>query len=104
MSILINGLKAPKDDESMIIVLVREEAIDCYDGYGTKIAEAVELPDHGDLIDRDALMDGWWHLKDAVKYGNKNSEQLHHSYSTMMMYEIADEIDDAPVVIPAERK
>lgn len=35
---------------------------------------------------------------DAVKYGNKSAEQQHDSYSTMMMYEIADIIDDVPEV------
>lgn len=63
----------------------------------------VEVPTpHGRLIDADALMDGWMHLRDAIKYGNKNAEQQRHSYSTMMMYEIANEIDDAPTIIEAE--
>jgi len=34
----------------------------------------------------------------AVKYGNKTAEQQHNSYSTLMMYEIANYIDDAPSV------
>ena len=45
-------------------------------------------------------------LSDAVKYGNKNAEQSSFSYSTPMMYEIADEIDDAPsfeTELPIER-
>ena len=33
-------------------------------------------------------------LKDCTKYGNKNAEQQAESYSTMMMYEIADLVDD----------
>ena len=33
-------------------------------------------------------------LKDCTKYGNKNAEQQAASYSTMMMYEIADLVDD----------
>ena len=48
-------------------------------------------------IDADALFNwGKFKLSGAVKYGNKDAEQQHFSYSTMMMYEIADEIDDAP--------
>lgn len=49
------------------------------------------------LIDADALMKSIG-CEDATKYGNKTAEQQHNSYSTMMMYEIADEIDDAPTI------
>lgn len=57
-----------------------------------------------DLIDRDALLKDMG-LTDAVKYGNKDSEQQTRSYSTWMSYEIADAIQDAPAVnrwIPVE--
>ena len=33
-------------------------------------------------------------LKNCTKYGNKNAEQQEKSYSTMMMYEVADLVDD----------
>lgn len=33
-------------------------------------------------------------LKNCTKYGNKNAEKQAESYSTMMMYEIADLVDD----------
>ena len=33
-------------------------------------------------------------LKDCTKYGNKNAKQQEHSYSTMMMYEVADLVED----------
>ena len=41
-------------------------------------------------------------LTKCVKYGNENAEQQYDSYSTMMMYEIADEIEDAPTVDAVE--
>mgnify|MGYP003516362991 FL=1 len=47
------------------------------------------------LIDADLLLEQY-NLKDATKYGNKDAEQQAHSYSTMMLYEIADMIEDAP--------
>lgn len=47
------------------------------------------------LIDADALLEQY-NLKDATKYGNKDAKQQAHSYSTMMLYEIADMIEDAP--------
>ena len=33
-------------------------------------------------------------LSDCMKYGNKDAEQQNKSYSTMMMYEVADLVDD----------
>ena len=33
-------------------------------------------------------------LKDCTKYGNKNAKQQDKSYSAMMMYEVADLVDD----------
>jgi hypothetical protein len=51
------------------------------------------------LIDADALFNwGRYKLSDAVKYGNKDTDQGNFSYSTLMMYEIADEIADAPTI------
>jgi len=68
------------------------------------IANGTPLPEHyGDLIDRNELLKQYG-LENAVKYGNKDAEQQKHSYSTMMMYEIADMIDDAETVIPATKE
>lgn len=41
----------------------------------------------------------------ATKYGNKTPVQLIKSYSTLMLYEIADAIDDVPAadVVPVVR-
>ena len=47
------------------------------------------------LIDADLLLEQY-NLNDATKYGNKDAKQQAHSYSTMMLYEIADMIEDAP--------
>lgn len=51
----------------------------------------------GDLISRKALLEEY-DLKNCVKYGNKNNKQQTHSYSTLMMYEVADMIREAPAV------
>ena len=34
-------------------------------------------------------------LADAIKWGNNDAEQQRWSYSTMMMYEIAEEVENA---------
>lgn len=51
-----------------------------------------------EYIAREALMKNFCgcDLTKCVKYGNKDAGQQQYSYSTMMMYEIADEIMDAP--------
>jgi len=57
-----------------------------------------------ELISRQALMRNFcgYDLNECVKYGNKTAEQQNNSYSTMMMYEIANEIEDAPAVDAVE--
>ena len=54
------------------------------------------------LIDADALLEQY-NLKDATKYGNKDAEQQANSYSTMMLYEIADMIEDAPTAYDTDK-
>ena len=54
------------------------------------------------LIDADALLEQY-NLNDATKYGNKDAEQQAHSYSTMMLYEIADMIEDAPTAYDVDK-
>ena len=54
------------------------------------------------LIDADALLEQY-SLKDAKKYGNKDAEQQAHSYSTMMLYEIADMIEGAPTAYDTDK-
>ena len=68
------------------------------------IRKGTPLPEHhGDLIDRNELLKQYG-LENATKYGNKNADQQKHSYSTMMMYEIADMIKDAETIIPATKE
>ena len=54
------------------------------------------------LIDADVLLEQY-NLKDATKYGNKDAEQQAHSYSTMMLYEIADMIEGAPTAYDPDK-
>lgn len=66
------------------------------------IVKGTLLPkNHGRLIDADELI-RQYKLDEATKYGNKNAKQQAYSYSTMMLYEIADMIDDAPIIIEAD--
>ena len=40
-------------------------------------------------------------LKNCTKYGNKNAKQQAESYSTMMMYEVEDLVDDLIEIVKA---
>ena len=41
-------------------------------------------------------------LSDCTKYGNNNAEQQEKSYSTMIMYEVADLVDDLIEIVKQE--
>ena len=41
-------------------------------------------------------------LSDCTKYGNKDAEQQNKSYSTMMMYEVSDSVDDLIEIVKQE--
>lgn len=49
------------------------------------------------LIDADALKKNMG-VAEAVKHGNKTEKDWQYSYNTLMRYEIADAIDDAPTI------
>ena len=55
MSVLIKGMKKPRDKDVILRIDSKGEVY-IYGGYPTEIHEAVELPDHGDLIDSDVLI------------------------------------------------
>lgn len=82
MSILIKGLKMPKDKPLRIVLNPNGQL---FVDHGTTFTEceAVELPDHGDLVERDIV----W--RDMVQ--------------TESFQEAQNAIWKAPVVIPAER-
>ena len=104
MSILIKGMDMPTNMGAMITIWPDGQVDKMANSFGGKTEQfrAVEVPvPHGRLIDADAETKRWG-LDKATKYGNETAEQQHFSYSTMMMYEIADILDDATTVIESE--
>lgn len=94
MSILIKGLKMP--EKGLLEVIIATDGIvyeldrpliDTEHASVSRIHDAVELPDHGDLIDRDAL---------------KNELFTDTTDCDLEMIEF-EYVSAAPVVIPAER-
>lgn len=117
MSVLIKGMEMPSECRKCFMMDYAMTGETYCEVNGKTLAESyrpiefdgrpdwcplVELPEkHGRLIDADTIMEQWG-LDKATKYRNETAEQQHFSYSTMTMYEIADILDDAPVVIEAE--
>ena len=88
--------KAIKNDGVQSHIALADEII----ANGTPINE-------GDMISREGIrkaLNEAFDCEDATKYGNKNAEQQSKSYSTLMLYEIANIVEDccdnAPTVEP----
>ena len=80
MSIIIKGVKKPNNGYTMGILLYPNgDAFILSNEIPVKICKAIELPPHGDLIDRDAFLVE--HQDDYTDY-----------------------IRDAPVIIPREER
>ena len=108
MSVLIKGLKMPKDCIKCPLCLFTDGHWKCLadgshaDFGGTCIPQncpLVELPDHGDLIDRSMLIGGFadWYIQESPMYLG-DSKVVAETIGDAMKA-----IEAAPVVIPAER-
>lgn len=114
MSILIKGLKMPEDGEFLDLVITADGVVRAYDKEDEKIAEAVELPDHGDLIEKDQLFKKAEEREEQAiaeleryKLGETNWEQTERVKWRIARLErigFKHDIANAPVVIPAERE
>ena len=71
--------------------------------YGQAMAVAFEALKQADGLDKIKAeieeIEKNYGLDKATKYGNENAEQQRLSYSTMMMYEVADLVDDIKEII-----
>lgn len=101
MSVLIKGLAIPSDGERLKVLIAANGQVIVSKGTYYEEYEAVELPDHGDLIDRDAMRKDW-KFSDSCNRCERDAYrcQCHEEMSTM---DVCGMLDDAPVVIPAER-
>lgn len=101
MSVLIKGAKPPNgcrwcyfSEDSKCALIVGCDFDDTNGWKRRKDCPLIELPDHGDLIDRDELMMKMW---EASAYAPN-----HCSWVNARVV-FAKDVEDAPVVIPAER-
>lgn len=91
MSILIKGVDLPKGGWYLDLVITADGVVRDYGDEDEQIAEAVELPDHGDLIDKD---------KFYIDLMDRGVDYVQTDDYT----EICQAVCNAPVVIPAERR
>lgn len=104
MSILIKGLKMPKSCCDCIFDVWGACLININTEPKNKLTHScplIELPDHGDLIDRDALRQEM-RLSDSCKRCERDAYKCQY-YDEMTVMDVCERIDDAPVVIPEER-
>ena len=87
MGVYIKGIEMPTgNDELRLIIHSNGQVIISHQTYYEE-AEAVPVPPHGDLIDRDALLD---------------TATIHWSQTTNESCFPIDEIEYAPTVIPKD--
>ena len=77
MSILIKGMEMPTDSFIRIILYPNGQAVKA-NAVDYEEFEAIPVPPHGDLIDRDALIkDGWLNLhKEVMRMGGYAIHEL----------------------------
>ena len=72
MSVLIKGMKMPKDGERLKVRIYADGQVIVDKGTYYEEYEAVELPDHGRLVDADDVIaesrsgDYWWETEQQV--------------------------------------
>jgi len=113
MSVLIKGMKMPKhcwqcafkdcDDNCAVMYAIERKNISVFETWGeSRVPDwcpLIELPDHGDLIDRDELHHNM--KADAInKLSFFDDGYLHYLKG---LEAVEDMLNDAPVIIPAER-
>lgn len=99
MSVLIRGMKMPKNGERLKVRIYADGQVVVDKGTYYEEYEAVELPVHGDLIDSDAFRKAMYH--DTFETDSDLQKWESGCWIRYKMFE--RNIESAPVVIPAER-
>lgn len=111
MSILIKGINMPKKGELIDIVITGDGTVRYYDAEKEAATEAVDLHDHGDLVDKDVIISELMRVEEG-EFNNVVYVEGPPGYAIVaasMLYDnMKSRMDlylrkSAPVVIPAER-
>lgn len=108
MSVLIKGAKPPSgcrwcyfNDDGKCVLIVGCDYDETNGTQRRKDCPLIELPEHGDLIDRDALRQEM-RLSDSCSRCERDAYRCQY-YDEITVMDVCGRIDDMPVVIPAER-
>ena len=97
MSILIKGVSLPRENEYLDLVITRDGKVYCYDAEWVSVAEAVEVPAHGDLIDRK------YAIASACSGRIRALPTTEDGEDWIRVEEVRQSLKSVPAVIPAER-
>lgn len=101
MSILLKGLKMPEKDEALVVVINSNGAVESpnwqWDYTLIKGAEAIPVPDHGDLIDREYAVGSACSGRIRALPTTEDGEDW------IRVEEVRQSLKSVPAVIPAER-
>lgn len=89
--VYINGLKMPSDGWHKVLMVFSDGRVTDYDG--NLVGRAIPVPDHGDLIDVGAFLDGCSKLADDQEMGQVQMEIIKLFMSTIV---------PTPTIIPSE--
>lgn len=109
MSVLIKGMKMPKDcSECRFCAWKDGNDVACVaTGKGADDCPLIELPYHGDLIEKRPIVDALAVAEknvSAVQRGAETEKDIRYCQGVMVGYANSIlVIDNAPVIIPAER-
>ena len=98
MSILIRNMKMPKNGKYILCSIRSDGRVitELITG-GCEVYEAIELPPHGDLIDRDAL---FFDIGESVVFSSRSIGEVSNNPSEIRgANKIIDRINVAPTVI-----
>ena len=113
MSILIKGMEMPKYGEWRIVKINPNGEVDRSIGFGDwaliKGLEAIEIPSHGDLIDRDELLSQYggpiWTAETDYAEGLRDVVADIKNAPTIIEAEPCNDLakpNNAPTIIPAD--
>ena len=91
--ILIHGISIPRERDHLTITINADGTVQpLVDMYCPIIAHAIELPEHGDLIDRDAFRE-------------ENEYYLHREFINPKYEDTLDDLlKDAPIIVPSNKE
>lgn len=94
--IYISGVKMPEKDQLVIFRIWGNGQVERLEGYRPFLlygVKATDIPDHGRLIDADAVS----------KFHIERTEMINGEI-VLTKYKLLREIDDAPTIIPADKE